>query len=540
MRVLIPCITWLLITPLALVSEIPESSLRTFPPMEQIYHPVSTNNEDAQKNFDRGLTYLFAFNHDIAFASFEKASQLDPNLAMAYWGMSLALGQNVNEDVTPENEIRCYAYIQKALQLSADATPNEREYIAAAAQRYTNDPKADLVPLRFRYREAMKKVVAAYPEDLDAAVLYAESILDLDPWKWWTWDGKANEGVREAIDTLEFVLNRNPLHIGANHFYIHSWEESPTPERALMSAYRLGALLPEAGHLVHMPCHIFMPVGDYESAVNSSKKAIAEDQAYFKKVGLSQGTYPTHYLSHNMSIFARVYMLMEDNENAIRVAADLMNFLQPYFEKMPHLAHYAIVPLQVYLYFHQWKEILNYKPLADAPLVQTYWHFCRAKAFASLGDLDSAQKEKELMAQQARQIKKEESLANNPASQVMELAALDLEATLAHVRKDYPGYISLLNRAIEMQDRLYYDEPPPWVIPLRITLGAALLEQQKYAEAEQAFLQASKSLQRNGRVLFGLFLSLKGQGRFTDAYWIEREMTAALKHASKPLRLEDL
>lgn len=524
----------------ALFSEIPESSLKKMPPMVEIYHPVSTTNDEAQKSFDRGLTYIFAFNHDIAFAAFEKASQLDPNLAMAYWGMALALGQNVNEDVTPENEIRCYNYIQKALKLSGNVSPSEKAYISALAVRYTNDANTDLIPLRFRYREAMKKVIDSYPEDLDAVTLYAESILDLDPWKWWTYDGKAKEGTMEAIEKLEFVLNRNPLHIGANHFYIHAWEESPWPERALTSAYRLEFLLPESGHLLHMPCHIFLPVGDYESAVNNSKKAIAQDRAYFKEHGLSAGTYPLHYLSHNTYVLARTYMLMEDYENAIKTAFEASNFVEPYIEKMPHLAHYASIPLEIYLYFHKWKEILGYRSSAHVPSSQAYWHFSRAKALASLGDLDSAQKEKEIMLQYKQQISNHEEIAKNSASKVIELAQIDLEATFARIQKKYPEYIALLNKAIELQDHLDYDEPPPWYMPLRISLGAALLEQQKYREAQTAFLKTLNSLQRNGRTLYGLFLSLKGQNQTMEVYWIEREMTAALKHATEPLKLKDL
>jgi hypothetical protein len=524
----------------SLFAEIPESALNNMVPMVEIYHPVSTTKSEAQKSFDRGLTYIFAFNHDIAFASFEKAAQLDPSLAMAYWGMALARGQNVNEDVTPENEIKCYNYIQKALKLSGNASANEKAYISALADRYTNDPNADLIPLRFRYRDAMKKVIDAYPEDLDALTLYAESILDLDPWKWWTNDGKPMEGTMEAVGKLEFVLSRDPLHIGANHFYIHAWEESPTPERALMSAHRLEFILPESGHLLHMPCHIFLPVGDYESAVHNSKLAIAQDRAYFKEFGLSAGTYPLHYLTHNTYILARTYMLMEDYENAIKTALEAANFIGPYLEKMRDLSHYASIPLEIYLYFHKWNEILEYKFPINYPSEQAYWHYSRAKAFAALDDLESALKEKELMLRFKEQITSQEEIAKNHAGKVIALAEIDLEATMARVQKKHPEYISLLNRAVELQDQLNYDEPPAWYISMRIPLGAALLEQQNYADAEAVFQKTLKSLQRNGRALFGLFLSLKGQNRTIDSFWIKREMTAALKNSSNDLQLENL
>jgi len=526
--------------PFALIGVIPEETLKTMPPMNVIYHPVSTTNVEAQKHFNRGLTYIFAFNHDIAFHEFEAASKEDPNLAMAYWGMSLALGQNVNEDVTPENEIRSYNYIQQALKLSPNATANEQEYISALSKRYTNDPSADLISYRFKYRNAMKQVIEAYPKDLDAAAMYAESILDLDPWKWWSLDGKPLEGTNEAIEVLESILTQDPDHIGANHFYIHAWEESPTPERALMSAHRLQYLFPESGHLVHMSCHIFIPVGDYDAALKASVNAIAQDKDYIKKVGLSAGTYPLHYLSHNMYVLTRTYMLMEDYENAIRTALELVKFAGPHFEKMPHLASYANAPLEIYQYFHKWKELLEYPLQSKVASVQAYWHFGRATAFASLGKMDSAQKEKDLMMLFQKQITSTEEIAKNPAKKVLELAANMLDATFARVQKNDSEYIKYLKKGVELQDRLYYDEPPSWYVSINQVLGFALLQQKQYAEAAVAFEKTLKSLQRNGRSLFGLALSLKGQGLETDAYWVEREAKAALKHASFPLQLSDL
>lgn len=526
----------------SLNAEIPSSSLSKWPPMEKVYHPVSTQNLEAQESFDRGLTYIYAFNHDAAFAAFENAARKDPLLAMAYWGMALALGQNINQDVTPASEIRSYDYIQQALRLSNTASSNEKAYIEALATRYTRNPTADLNALRYRYREAMKQVVVSYPEDLDAATLYAESILDLDPWKWWTNEGKPLEGVLEAIAHLEFVLKRNPLHLGANHYYVHALEESPEPEKALMSAHRLQSLLPEGGHILHMPCHIFLIVGDYESCLKTSQKAIAQDKAYFKEYGLSRGIYPLHYLSHNLAVLARIYMLMEDYEHAIKVALEVADFVQPHLGAMPHFAHFTKVPLEIYLYFHKWKEILAYQlqvgPASGLPDTQAhwkaYWHFCRAQGFAHLADLTAARHEQELMMDYKKQIDEPEKI------KIIELAQTDLEATFARIEKRYPEYITLLNKTVELQDQLNYDEPPEWYLSQRIVLGAALLEQQRYKEAEALFLKTLDRLQRNGRALFGLLLSLKGQNRTIDAYWIEREMTAALQHASKPLKLEDL
>lgn len=521
---------------LPLLAEIPESSLKLFPPMNVIYHPVSTSNEEAQRSFDKGLTYIFAFNHDIAFNAFEYAAKIDPNLAMAYWGMALALGQNINEDIKPQNEKRCYDYIQKALQLSPKASTNEQAYISALATRYSNDPNIDRISLRFAYRNAMKKVVEEYPEDLDAATLYAESILNLDPWKWWQ-GGKANPGTYEAIDKLEFVLMRNPDHLGANHYYVHAMEESPFPERALMSAHRLQSLLPESGHLLHMPCHIFLLVGDYESALKTNQKAIARDRNYIQKFGMG-GNYPLHYLKHNLYVLTRIYMLMEDYPNAMQAAYELTNFINPYVQSMPDLAMYLRVPLEVLLYFHRWNEILRYSQPSTYPPILAYWHYCRATAYASLNNADAAQKEKELMLQAKDRITDEDLIANNPASKVLDLAETLLDAALAQAQIRDAESIAYLKKAVSLQDELFYDEPPAWPVPVRQLLGFALLRQKEFAEAEKTFQTTLKSLQRNGRSLFGLFQSLKGQGKKIEAYWVEREMKAALKHASGSIKVE--
>jgi hypothetical protein len=501
-------------------------SLQFMPPMVQTYHPVSTKSFEAQESFNKGLINVFAYNHDLAFDSFEQAAKEDPNLAMAYWGMALALGQNINVDVTPENEIRAYELIQKALELSPHAWENEKAYIKALATRYTNEKAADLIPLRSTYRDAMKKVIAEYPEDLDAATLYAESILDLDPWKYWTYDGKPKEGTFEAIDILEFVLKRDPDHIGANHFYIHALEDSPYPERALLSAIRLENLQTNSGHLLHMPCHIFVLVGDYKRAVATSKNAIAADLAYMK-IKKSEN-YPTHYFPHNLFVLSRVYMLMEDYPNAIKTANELIDFIKPHYNEMPNLTSKGYIPLLVYLYFHKWNEILNFQPAAKNPIVETYLHFSRAMAFTALEELEAAQKEKELMQQASKRVSAQEEIANNPAAKIFEMAELVLNGNLAKAQNNYSQYIEELNKAIEIQDKLNYDEPPAWYFPIQNELGHALLHEKQPIEAEAAFRKGLQNLQRNGRLLNGLAISLKDQERLFDAYWVERETKEAL------------
>lgn len=517
-----------------------QASVERMAPMDQIYHPVSTTIPEAQNYFNKGLTYTYAYNHDEAYQYFEKAAELDPNLAMAYWGMALALGQNVNTDVTKENEIKCYNLVQQALKLASNASKNEQDYIHAIKQRYTDDPTADLIPLRHHYRQTMKKVVEAYPEDLDAATLYSESILQLNPWKWWTYDGEPTEGVSEAAGVLESVLNRNPDHIGANHFYIHAIEESPYPERALMSANRLETLFHEAGHLLHMPCHIFLLVGDYESALKTNKKAIAADRQYIKEHG-EEGNYPSHYLSHNLYIMTRIYMLMENFEKAYQTALELNEFIRPHVTANNHFERAVYAPLETLLYFHKWKEILEFQPIIkNSTIVNSYKHFSRSMAHASLGNLEESKKEKQLFLECKKNIPPSAEMANNPASKVFDLAELVLNASLARAQNAIPQSIDYLKQAIDMQDRLNYEEPPPWYDSIRGAYGATLIKEQRWTEATENFKQALTKLKRNGRLLFGLFLSLKGEQKKTDAFWVEREMTQALRSASAPLKLDDL
>lgn len=516
--------------------QIPQAALDVFPPMDIIYHPVSTKSLKAQMNFDKGMTYLFAYNYDYAFREFDRAAKEDPNLAIAYWGMAIALGQNFNNDVTKENEVKAYHYIQQALKLSENASKNEKGYIQAASRRYTNDPNADFFPLRLSYCDAMKEVALEFPEDLDAATIYAESILNINPWKWWSLDGKAAAGTFEAIDILESVLLRNPDHIGANHYYIHVMEASPYPERALTSANRLEFLPPGAGHLLHMPCHIYLLVGDYERAVRTSLNAIEQDKRYIRKFGLLSGDYPLHYLSHNLAVLSRAYLLLEDYPNAIKTAHELVLLLTPYFETMESMAHYSNRPLEIYLYFDKWKEILEYRPATQHPIAKAYWHFSRTTAYAALGEIDRAKKEKELFIEEKKKIPLFDQIANNPASKVFDMAEVLLNASFARAENNMKEYMDDLAQAADMQDKFQYDEPPAWYRPVSQILGFAQLKNGLFKEAEASFKHSLLKLHRNGRSLYGLYLSLKEQGRVIDAYWVDREMHSALKHASEPMK----
>src|SRR5437763_764499 len=301
----------------------PASSPKLLPGLGEVHHPVATKNSQAQQFFDQGLKLVFGFNHDEARKSFQRAAELDPELAMAWWGVSLTLGPNYNLPVDPEREKAGYDAAQRAVALKPNASESERAYIDAVALRYSNDPRADLHQLDVTDKDAMSKLAARYPDDLDAVTLYAESAMNLNPWHLWTADGKAAEGTEEIVRVLQSVLKRDPNHLGANHYLIHAVEASPHPELALASADRLGKLAPAAGHLVHMPAHIFARIGEHSASVQTNQAAAAADQKY---IGATHegGVYRMMYYSHNLHFLAFAACMDGDFEQANKAAAKLV------------------------------------------------------------------------------------------------------------------------------------------------------------------------------------------------------------------------
>src|SRR6266852_9127247 len=266
-------------------------------------HPVSTKNAQAQAFFDQGLRLIYAFNHDEAARSFQHAAELDPKLAMAYWGVAEAVGPNYNDPADPDRYKHAHDAVQKAVDLSVDASTSDQAYIQALAKRFPADPKSDLKQAAEDYRDAMRQVVSEFPDDLDAATLFAEAGMNLHPWGLWHVDGTPEAGTDEIVSTLESVMKRDPNHLGAIHYYIHAVEASTSPERALAGANKLAALAPGAGHIVHMPAHIYIRTGDYEAAVKTNEQAAAIDRSYIKATG-TQGIYPMMYYSHNLHFIA--------------------------------------------------------------------------------------------------------------------------------------------------------------------------------------------------------------------------------------------
>src|SRR6266850_863095 len=366
----------------------------------KLNHPIATSSREAQQFFNQGLTFVYGFNHDEAIRSFRRAAELDPASPMPHWGIALALGPNINLDVDPEREKAAYDEAQRAKALSlgpgagrVGAPARERAYIDALVKRYSNDPKADLKSLAVQYKDGMRDVAKRYPNDLDAATLYAEALMDLHPWQLWANDGTPTEGTEEIVAVLESVLKRDPMHIGANHYYIHAVEASKAPGRALQSAKRLDTLVPNAGHLVHMPAHIFMRTGDYHAAVTSNAKAADVDRQYIEATNPG-GVYPLMYYNHNVDFLASAAMMTGQFAEASRAADELVASATPALAHMPMLEPFAAKKLYVLMRFSRWDQVLAL-PAPDAKwhLLTLLSHFGRGVAHAALGQVADAKLE---------------------------------------------------------------------------------------------------------------------------------------------------
>jgi tetratricopeptide (TPR) repeat protein len=405
--------------------------------MGKHHHPVSTRNPDAQRFFDQGLTLIYAFNHAEAIRSFRRAAELDPELAMAHWGIALALGPNYNLDADAPQLKEAYAALMQAQKLSAKAPEHERAYIAALARRYSDDPKADRKKLSIEYKNAMGELSRRYPDDLDAATLFAESAMNLRPWELWTRDGKPAEGTVEILTVLESVLRRNPDHPGANHYYIHAIEASPWPERGLPSAEKLKTLVPGAGHLVHMPAHIYYRIGDFEQAARQNEWAMAADEAYLYRSGAT-GVYPLMYYSHNIHFLAVARAMQGRYADAVRAAEQLTAHVGPHVKDMPMLEGFMPTPILVRVKFRRWDEIVKLPaPDARQPITTALWHFACGLAFAATGKDADAARERVSFTAARKNVPADAMYGDrNKAEDVLAIAESTLSAWIALARKD--------------------------------------------------------------------------------------------------------
>jgi hypothetical protein len=510
----------------------PQPPPRLISGLGEVHHPVSTNNRQAQQFFDQGLKFVYGFNHDEARRSFQRAAELDPKLAMAWWGVALTLGPNYNLPIDPEREKAGYDAAQKAITLQENASEAERAYIGALSVRYSNDPKVDLQALDRAYKDAMGKVAARYPDDLDAATLYAESIMNLNPWKLWTADGKPAEGTEEIVATLESVLKRNPNHLGANHYYIHAVEASPHPERALPSAARLEKLAPAEGHLAHMPAHIYARVGDHSASARCNQVAMAADKKFLAETN-EQGFYRLMYYSHNMHFLAYADCMRGDFNGAKAAADQLVTNASPGVKNIPMLEGFIPTPIIVLLGFERWSDILKFpKPEDSLVLTNAVWHSARGVALANLGKTADAETEQKAFRDLVSKMPPNEMYDMlNDRSAVFKIHENLLSGAIAHSRRDDNAAIDFLKQAVAAEDALNYAEPPPWYPPVRPTLGRLLLAIKQAGEAEKVFREDLERRPRDARGLSGLRDALKAQGRNYEAEQIDQQFQAAWKVA---------
>jgi tetratricopeptide (TPR) repeat protein len=507
------------------------------------HHPVSTKNPEAQQFFDQGLRFIYAFNHDEAARSFQKAAELDPKLAIAYWGIAEAVGPNYNDPASNDRFKQAHEEIQKAVDLSAGASPSEQAYIRAMAMRFPADAKADRRKAAEEYHDAMRGVVKTFPDDLDAATLFAESGMTLHPWGLWHVDGTPEAGTEEIVATLESVIRRDPNHLGAVHYYIHAVEASPNPERALAGANRLASLAPNAGHIVHMPAHVYIRTGDYEAAVKTNEEAAAVDRAYLKASG-EQGIYSMMYYSHNLHFIA-MCSAMNGNYAEAKMNADMLaEHVAPAVKMMPPLEGFMTIPTAVDLRFHRWDDILAMqKPDPDMKTATVFWHFARGMALAGKGRVQEAEAEYKIVSDAEAATPPDAVFAMpiyNKTKDILKIAEDVLGAKIAVARKDNVQAISLLTAAVAIQDTLKYGEPPDWFFPVRESLGGVLLMNGDATGAEKVFRADLDRNPRNPRSLFGLQQALKAQGRNYDAGFVETEFNASWKGGATALKVEDL
>jgi tetratricopeptide (TPR) repeat protein len=509
--------------------------------LSDLHHQVSTGNQEAQKFFDQGLALIYAFNHEEARRSFEQAAKLDPKMAMAQWGIALAVGPNYNEpQIDPERLTAARRALGRADELATGATEKERDYIAALTKRFhiPNDLKKSAMD----YRDAMSALRKKYPEDVDAAVLYADSMMNLIPWQLWAKDGKPAEGTAEIVSVLESAIKLAPNHIGANHLYIHAVEASKNPERAIESANALGKLAPNAGHLVHMPSHIYLRTGDYEAAAKVNEAAAEVDRAYIKATG-ARGIYPAMYYSHNIHFQVESYNRMGRYTEAKRAATQLVGNVRGHLKDMPMLEGFLPSVFFVDLRFNRWDEILNLPaPMSEkeTPITCALLHYARGVAFAAKNNVTEAENEQRLFLNASQSVSGETPFGLNTAVSIFRIAGHSLDARIAAAKGDRRAAVEHWRKAVAAQDDLNYDEPPGWYYPVRESLGAALLISGDAVEAEIVFRKDLEDNPRNGRSLFGLAESLGKRGKTQDASRARAEFEKAWKNAEVKLKIEDL
>lgn len=505
-----------------------------FENLGNLHFPITTENERAQAFFDQGLKLSYAFNHAEAHRSFMEASRLDPNSAMSYWGQAFTLGPNINDPLPPEERlIKINSAIAKAKQLAGSSSLKEQALIEALSARYSEDLTKDVAEMNMLYMHAMKKVVKTFPYDANIQILYAAAVMNTVPWNYWDKDGNPSPNIKEAKVALEKAMSLEPENPGGHHYYIHM-VELPYPDMGVESADKLASLMPGAGHIVHMPSHIYIRVGRYKDAVTTNQKAILADEDYISQC-FAQGLYPLGYYPHNIHFLWSSASLLGASDIAIDAAKKTAEKVPVgEFSELPFLQDFASTPLLAYTRFGKWNEILTIPaPNSEIKHLKLIRHYARGIAFIRKGNIDDAQEELNAI-ESLRKDPELETLiatANNESIHIANIAFEVVSGELEALKGNTPKAIEHLEKAVVFEDGLTYTEPAAWHIPTRQNLGAVLLKAEKFEAAENIYKEDLNVLRQNGWSLIGLYKSLIAQGKNKEANTIKKEFDNAWKDA---------
>lgn len=495
-----------------------------------LHFSISTKNERAQAFFDQGLKLSYAFNHAEAHRSFMEASRLDPNSAMTYWGQAFALGPNINDPLPPEErKVKINIAIAKAKQLASKSSLKEQALIEAMSVRYSEDLTKDVPELNMDYMHAMAKTLKKFPEDANIQILYAASVMNTVPWNYWDKDGNPSPNIKEAKAALEKAMLLEPENPGGHHYYIHM-VELPYPDMGVESADKLASLMPGAGHIVHMPSHIYIRVGRYKDAVITNQKAILADEDYISQC-FAQGLYPLGYYPHNIHFLWSSASLLGASDIAIDAAKKTAEKVPVgEFLEMPFLQDFASTPILAYTRFGKWNEILTIPaPNSEIKHLKLIRHYARGIAFIRKGNINEAEEELDAI-KILRNDPELETLiatANNASIHAANIAYEVVAGELEALKGNIPKAIEHLKNAVVFEDGLTYTEPAAWHIPTRQNLGAALLKAERFEDAEKIYKEDLDILRQNGWSLMGLYKSLIAQGKNTEAEAIKKEFDNA-------------
>ena len=493
---------------------------------------VTTGGPRARQFFNQGVRLLYAFNHAEALRSFREAARLDATLAMAYWGQAMAVAPNLNAPMTAEKGRQAYEAIQTAMRVAAAASERERALVGALALRFAADGGGDRTALDRAYASAMARVAAAYPADPDVQTFHADAVMNTMPWDYWQKDGSAKPETRRVLQTLEGVIAAHPKHPGAHHYYIHAIEASNDPDRALSSADVLGSLMPGAGHIVHMPAHIYLRVGRYADAAEANVRAIAADEDYLAQCQ-AQGLYPLTYYPHNLHFLWAAATLEGRKAAAVGAARQVA-------EKVPHhhagalawTADFPVTPWLAFVRFGMWTEMLTAPPPPASEAYATgVWHYGRGLALVARGQMDRVETEigalESVMAQEAFRT----TLKDSPLLVNLQIAARIVKGELAARRGAADEAVRVLEEAVALEDAIPYNEPPVWHHPVRQILGGVLLDAGRARDAEAVYRADLVRVRENGWSLFGLMRSLEAQQRGAEAAAVRERFARAWARA---------